>query len=97
MSVTNIHQAKTQLSKLIEAAERGEEVIIARNGKPVAALVPIAPPVLDGGPQDTPGKRIEGIWAGKVTINDPNWWKNDDEFIDLFYDVAKFEKSPDAA
>lgn len=95
MSVTNIHQAKTQLSKLIEAAERGEEVIIARNGKPVAAIVPIAPPDLRE--QDTPGKRIEGIWAGKVSVADPDWWKNDDEFIDLFYDVSKFEKNPDAA
>lgn len=34
----NIHEAKTQLSKLIDAAERGEDVIIARNGKPVVQL-----------------------------------------------------------
>ncbi len=39
MNPINIHSAKTQLSKLIEAAERGEEVIIARAGKPVAKLV----------------------------------------------------------
>ncbi len=39
MDPINIHSAKTQLSKLIEAAERGEEVIIARAGKPVAKLV----------------------------------------------------------
>ncbi|MFD1704495.1 type II toxin-antitoxin system Phd/YefM family antitoxin [Methylopila henanensis] len=71
MSVTNIHQAKTNLSKLIEAAERGEEVIIARNGKPVAAIVPIAPPNLDE--KDTPGKRIEDIWAGKLAGSDPEW------------------------
>jgi prevent-host-death family protein len=37
----NIHEAKTQLSKLIEAAQRGEEVIIARNGKPVVRMVPV--------------------------------------------------------
>ncbi len=37
MQVT-IHQAKTQLSKLIAAAERGEEIIIARRDKPVARL-----------------------------------------------------------
>jgi prevent-host-death family protein len=36
----NIHEARTQLSKLIEAVGRGEEVIIARNGEPVARLVP---------------------------------------------------------
>ena len=39
MDPVNIHEAKTQLSKLIEAAERGEEVIIARAGKPVAKLM----------------------------------------------------------
>lgn len=39
MDPVNIHVAKTQLSKLIEAAERGEKVIIARAGKPVAQLV----------------------------------------------------------
>ena len=36
-----VHAAKSQLSKLIEAAERGEEVIIARRDKPVVRLVPI--------------------------------------------------------
>lgn len=41
MQIT-IHAAKTNLSKLIEAVERGEEVIIARGDKPVARLVPIA-------------------------------------------------------
>jgi prevent-host-death family protein len=38
MPTVNIFEAKTQLSKLIEMAERGEEVIIARAGKPVARL-----------------------------------------------------------
>lgn len=51
MQIVNIHQAKTQLSRLLEAVERGEEVVIARAGKPVATLEPyrerksaIAPP-----------------------------------------------------
>ena len=44
MDPINIHSAKTQLSKLIEAAERGEEVIIARAGKPVAKLVALENP-----------------------------------------------------
>ncbi len=39
----NVHEAKTQLSRLLEAASRGEEVIIARNGEPVARLVPVPP------------------------------------------------------
>jgi prevent-host-death family protein len=44
----NMHDAKTQLSELVAAAERGEEVVIARNGTPAARLVAIKtehPPV----------------------------------------------------
>lgn len=41
MSVVTIHQAKTHLSRLIQEASNGEEVIIARGAKPVARLVPL--------------------------------------------------------
>lgn len=40
MTTVNVHAAKTHFSRLLEAVERGEEVIIARRGKPVAKLVP---------------------------------------------------------
>ncbi len=40
MHQANIHEAKTHLSQLLAAVEAGQEVIIARNGKPVARLVP---------------------------------------------------------
>jgi prevent-host-death family protein len=40
MTKVNIHQAKTQLSRLVELAAGGEEIIIAKSGKPVARLVP---------------------------------------------------------
>ena len=40
MSQVNIHEAKTHLSRLIERAASGEEIVIARSGKPVAKLVP---------------------------------------------------------
>ncbi len=43
MSKVNIHQAKTQLSRLVELAAGGEEIIIAKSGKPVARLVAYAP------------------------------------------------------
>lgn len=42
MTTVTIHKAKTQLSKLIEQALRGEEVVIARSKEPVARLVPYA-------------------------------------------------------
>ena len=43
--VVNIHAAKTHLSKLLERVERGETIVIARAGKPVAELVPVKPRV----------------------------------------------------
>ena len=41
--LVNVHKAKSQLSKLIAAAEAGDDVIIARNGKPAVRLVPLKP------------------------------------------------------
>jgi prevent-host-death family protein len=59
MRIANIHEAKSQLSKLVERALEGEEVIIARAGKPVVRLVPV-------GQNDAPRKG--GQWKGKVRI-----------------------------
>jgi prevent-host-death family protein len=57
----NIHEAKTQLSKLVERAEAGEEVVVARAGKPVAKLVPY---------RSSKGPRKPGAWRGRVVIHD---------------------------
>lgn len=43
MQIINIHEAKTQFSKLIEAVGLGEEIMIAKAGKPAAMLVPVQP------------------------------------------------------
>lgn len=59
--MVNVHEAKTQLSRLLERVESGEEVIIARAGKPVARLVPLA----TESPRRTPGRL-----KGKVHIPD---------------------------
>jgi prevent-host-death family protein len=61
MEIANIHEAKSQLSKLIERAMSGEEVIIARAGRPMVRLVPI---VADDSP------RRGGQWKGRVRIAD---------------------------
>lgn len=44
MSTVNMHEAKTHFSKLVARVESGEEIIIARDGTPVARLLPIEPP-----------------------------------------------------
>jgi prevent-host-death family protein len=49
METVNVHQAKTHLSRLLERVEAGEEIVLARNGKAVARLVPI------GGAERRPG------------------------------------------
>lgn len=42
MTTVNVHEAKTQLSRLLEEARAGKEVVIAKAGRPIARLVPIA-------------------------------------------------------
>ena len=60
VSIVNVHQAKTHLSRLLAQVERGEEVVIARNGKPAARLVACQPKA----------KREFGALAGRVHIDD---------------------------
>jgi prevent-host-death family protein len=43
-TVVNIHEAKTHLSKLLARVSKGEEIVLAKAGKPIARLVPIEPP-----------------------------------------------------
>jgi len=43
MQTTNIHEAKTHFSKLLERVSKGEEVIIAKSGTPIARLIPFSP------------------------------------------------------
>jgi prevent-host-death family protein len=59
MQITNIHQAKSHLSKLVELAFKGEEVIICKAGKPMARLV---------GYQKDIKPRTPGYWEGKILI-----------------------------
>lgn len=61
MHIVNIHEAKTQFSKLVESAMNGEETIIAKSGKPVAKLVPIF--------LEKPKRRL-GVLKGKIKIAD---------------------------
>lgn len=55
----NVHEAKTHFSRLLERASKGEEVVIAKAGRPVAKLVPY---------RQTDGRRSPGGWEGRVRI-----------------------------
>ena len=55
----NLYEAKTHLSKLVERAAKGEEVIIAKAGEPKARLVPLARPAKN---------RKPGDWKGRIVI-----------------------------
>ena len=75
MRTINIHAAKTQLSRLVDAAAAGEEIIIAKSGKPVARLGPLSGPRL---------KRTLGVLAGRLRV--PEDFDSDlpDEVLDAF-------------
>ncbi|MYC90482.1 MAG: type II toxin-antitoxin system Phd/YefM family antitoxin [Gemmatimonadetes bacterium] len=60
MPAVNVHEAKTHLSRLLARVEAGEEVIIARRGRPVARLVSYRPR----------GKRQPDVLKGKITVPD---------------------------
>jgi len=58
--IVNVHAAKTQLSRLLERAEAGEEIVIGRAGKPIAKLVPYV--------VERP-KRVFGRLKGQIVIH----------------------------
>jgi prevent-host-death family protein len=59
MSIVNVHEAKTQLSRILDRVAKGEEIVIAKAGRPVAKLVPL------------PSKpRKPGRCKGKIKIAD---------------------------
>ena len=73
MKVVNIHEAKTHLSRLVDLVAEGEDVTIARAGKPVAKLVAYRAAV----------QRRSGVWRGQVRIS-PDFDETDASIVDLF-------------
>lgn len=76
MQIVNIHEAKTNLSKLIEKTLKGEEVIIAKAGKPVAKLSSY---------KEKLKPRKGGLWKGKVWMSE-DFNDEDEEINKLFYE-----------
>ena len=77
LDTVNVHEAKTHLSRLLERVERGEEIVIARAGKPVARLVPAEPKVTRG----AWGKYRGQIWMSDDFL-DPLPWQDFPGFPD---------------
>jgi prevent-host-death family protein len=70
----NIHEAKTHLSRLVERVEAGEEIVVARAGRPVARLVPY---------RRTVAPRIPGRWRDQIVIHPDFDAVNDDIIRDF--------------
>ena len=73
----NIHDAKTQFSKLVSRAEAGEEIVIARGGKPVARIAPL--------PKKSGKRGTFGMWRGKIEVPGDFDAPLPDEVLDTFY------------
>jgi prevent-host-death family protein len=72
--LVNMHEAKTHLSRLVERAEAGEEILIARAGRPVARLVPLAVRTQ---------RREPGLWRGLVQMA-PDFDETPPDLLDAF-------------
>jgi prevent-host-death family protein len=83
MAQVNIHEAKTHLSRLVERAAGGEEIVIARAGKPAAKLVPY---------RDLRTPRRLGALRGRIWLA-PDWDSNrvNEEIARPFYEDAETE------
>ena len=81
--IVNTHEAKSRLSELIREAEEGVEVIVARNGQPVATIVPWRPVRFE---------RVPGAWAGQVRYGH-DVVGSDDEVLDLFDESSRTDVS----
>lgn len=75
----NIHEAKTNFSRLVERAQGGEEIIIARDGHPCARLMPLA---------QVSRRSMAGKFAGRIWMAD-DFMETPQDIIDSFYE-SKF-------
>ncbi len=82
MTTVNMHEAKTHLSRYVEQAAAGEEIIIAKAGKPMARLVPLES-------KELPPRKL-GLLAGRLKVPDNFDDPLPDDILDLFYNGPIF-------
>jgi len=84
----NMHEAKTQLSRLVARVEGGEQILITRAGKPAAKLVPVS--------LEKPGKRKLGGWEGKMRVpTEAEWTRFKEEVAKDFEESEIFPSDDD--
>ena len=77
MKIVNIYEAKTHLSRLLREVALGEDVVIARDGRPLARLVPI---------ENEQGTRELGFASGRIVIGDDFDAPLPDDLLDAFHE-----------
>lgn len=81
--INNLYEAKLNLSRLVDRAAAGQEIVIAKNGKPMAMLVPLPPKSM----------RVPGGWEGKVWESPDCWEPMSEEELRL-WEEGDNEPSP---
>ncbi|MCH7929878.1 MAG: type II toxin-antitoxin system Phd/YefM family antitoxin [Proteobacteria bacterium] len=74
-TIVNVHEAKTHFSRLLERVRQGEEIIVAKAGKPVAKLIPVG---------EGAALRVPGSARGKITVAENFDAPLPDELLDAF-------------
>ena len=74
MKMENIYQAKTHLSRLVDEVLEGNDVVIARNGRPLVRLIPY---------EEEDRGLVYGLAKGKIWMAE-DWDKPDEEYLDMF-------------
>lgn len=82
MEIVNMHEAKTNLSKLAQKVIKGERVIISKNNEPIMELVPYT---------KEPKKRGFGILKGKISYTE-DCWEPDEEIIAIIENSDLYNK-----
>ena len=75
MRTYNVHEAKTHFSAILALVAAGEEVLVAKAGRPVAVIAPYKSPAK---------KRVPGAFKGQFTVPDSFFEPMDDEFMKHF-------------
>ena len=73
--IVNVHEAKTHFSRLLEQAHAGQEIIVAKAGKPYARLVPLAPETTGRRPGSLAGRKLDDSFFDALPDEELEAWE----------------------